>query len=191
MCEENDMTPDRDDSEDCHGSNDAMDLNMNDKNVVAFPHEHHWTLTQEFLAVFGGPGSVTLIDMTPGSGAKLLGVLLSNGRGIGVARTAAHCKWMMENLIGWTRQKRLVPITQLVKPDSLVQYEKQNKPAPAPSPKNSPQPKAVMNTPQTPNPSPSPSTPAVPKSAGSNGGGPSPPVKPTGLLEAFGKVAQS
>ena len=56
MCEENDMTSDRDDSEDCHGSNDAMDLNMNDKNVVAFPHEHHWTLTQEFLAVFGGPG---------------------------------------------------------------------------------------------------------------------------------------
>jgi hypothetical protein len=49
----------------------------------------------------------------------------------------------------------------------------------------------VMNTPQTPNPSPSPSTLAVPKSAGSNGGGPSPPVKPTGLLEAFGKVAQS
>eukprot|EP00435_Cladocopium_sp_Y103_P065290 s220_g27.t1 len=190
MCEENDMTPDRDESEDCHGSNDAMDLNISDKNVIAFPHEHHWALTQEFLAVFGGPGNVTLIDMTPASGAKLLGVLLSNGRGIGVARSQAHCKWIMENLIGWTRQKRLVPITQLPKPDSLVQYEKQNKPVPAPIPKNNPQPKAVMNSPQTPNPSPTPTTP-VPKSAGNSGGGPStPPVKPTGLLEAFGKVAQ-
>ena len=79
------MTADRDENDDCHGSSDAMDLPVGEKNVIAFPHEHHWALQQEWLAVFGGASQVTLIDFTPGSGAKLLGVLLSNGRGIGVA----------------------------------------------------------------------------------------------------------
>ena len=45
-CKENDMTPDRDETDDCHGSSDAMDLPMADKNVIAFPHEHHWALQQ-------------------------------------------------------------------------------------------------------------------------------------------------
>ena len=53
---------------------------------------------QEWLAVFGG---ASLVDLTPGSGAKLLGVLLSNGRGIGVARSKAHVKWITDNLIAW------------------------------------------------------------------------------------------
>ena len=79
------MTADRDENDDCHGSSDAMDLPVGEKNVIVFPHEHHWALQQEWLAVFGGASQVTLIDFTPGSGAKLLGVLLSNGRGIGVA----------------------------------------------------------------------------------------------------------
>ena len=58
---------------------------------------------------------MTLIDFTPGSGAKLLGVLLSNGRGIGVARSQAHVKWITDNLVNWVKQKRLVTISQLAK----------------------------------------------------------------------------
>lgn len=97
-----------------------MDFPVTDKTVVAFPHEHHWALTQEWLNVFCGASNVLLVDLTPGSGAKLLGVLLSNGRGIGVARTAGHQKWIMENLILWVRQKRLVNIQLLPKPEALV-----------------------------------------------------------------------
>lgn len=181
------MTADRDESEDCHGSTDTMDLPVGEKTVIAFPHEHHWALTQEFLAVFGGASHVTLVDMTPGSGAKLLGVLLSNGRGIGVARTSAHVKWIMENLISWVRQKRLVSITSLPKPESLLAWEKQNKPAAVaavPKALQSPVPKAVETSPATGGGTPV--TTPVPKQPA----GASTPVKPTGLLEAFGKVAQ-
>ena len=175
------MTPDRDENEDCHGSTDSMELPVGEKTVIAFPHEHHWALTQEFLAVFGGASHVTLVDLTPGSGAKLLGVLLSNGRGIGVARSPAHVKWIMENLVSWVRQKRLVSITPLARPESLVQWEKKSA-GPKASP--SPVPKAVETSPAggggTPVTTPVPKQPA----------GASTPVKPTGLLEAFGKVAQ-
>ena len=149
------MTADRDENDDCHGSSDAMDLPVGEKNVIAFPHEHHWALQQEWLAVFGGASQVTLIDFTPGSGAKLLGVLLSNGRGIGVARSQAHVKWITDNLVNWVKQKRLVTINQLPKPDALVQWEKSNRPTPSPkpavvppTPKASPSPRPALQGPR-------------------------------------------
>ena len=186
--QENDHTPDREEHDDCHGSSDTMDLPISEKTVIAFPHEHHWALTQEFLAVFGGPSNVTLIDMAPGSGAKLLGVLLSNGRGIGVARSAFHSKWITDNLIQWVRQKRIVPISQLPKPDSLIQYEKQNKPTPSPVPKaaGTPTPPKAA-TPIADSAASAPAkSPAATQPIGATAG-----VKPTGLLEAFGKVASA
>lgn len=179
--QENDHTADRDDGEDCHGSTDALDLPVTEKTVIPFPHEHHWSLTQEWLAVFGGASMVTLIDMVPGSGAKLLGCLLSNGRGIGVARSQQHVKWMMENLISWVRQKRLVTVTGLSKPEALIAWERQmatsrqgNQPTPRPAPP----------TPATP------VTPATPATSSEPPPQTLPPVRPTGLLEAFGRAAQ-
>ena len=181
-CKENDMTADRDENDDCHGSSDAMDLPVGEKNVIAFPHEHHWALQQEWLAVFGGASQVTLIDFTPGSGAKLLGVLLSNGRGIGVARSQAHVKWITDNLVNWVKQKRLVTINQLPKPDALVQWEKSNRPTPSPKP-------AVV--PPTPKASPQP-TPSPAGAASGSSPGPAPAGNAgsaaVNLLEAFGRV---
>ena len=52
--EEGDMTADRDEGESCNGSNDTMEIPMAEKSVIAFPHEHHWSLQQEWMAVFGG-----------------------------------------------------------------------------------------------------------------------------------------
>eukprot|EP00435_Cladocopium_sp_Y103_P046333 s410_g13.t1 len=172
------MTADREGNDD--GTTDSMELPLGDAKVIAFPHEHHWALTQEWLATFGGAGNICVVDMVPGSGAKLLGVLLSNGRGIGVGRNAAHVKWMTENLVEWVRQKRLVTINQIPKPESLVNWEKQNRQSqPVPKAPVTPSPKAVPVVAQTP--SPSPATQSAPSNPG---------VKPTGLLEAFGKVAQ-
>ena len=147
-----------------------------------FPHEHHWALQQEWLAVFGGASQVTLIDFTPGSGAKLLGVLLSNGRGIGVARSQAHVKWITDNLVNWVKQKRLVTINQLPKSDALVQWEKSNRPTPSPKP-------AVV--PPTPKASPQP-TPSPAGAASGSSPGPAPAGNAgsaaVNLLEAFGRV---
>ena len=168
--EEGDMTADRDEGESCNGSNDTMEIPMAEKSVIAFPHEHHWSLQQEWMAVFGGASQITVIDLTPGSGSKLLGVLLSNGRGIGVCRNQAHIKWVMENLVMWVKQKRLVTITPLVKPDALVAWEKANRAPQTPVPKSSP-----------------PSQPKPEKPAEVSTSSQQP--KPTGLLEAFGKVA--
>ena len=52
-------------------------LEVADGQVIPFPHEHHYLLTQEMLYVFH---SDVLIDTTPGSGARLLAALLSNIR---------------------------------------------------------------------------------------------------------------
>lgn len=180
---ESDMTADRDEHEENQGSADSMDLPVNDKSVIAFPHEHHWALAQEWLAVFGGPSNITMIDLTPGSGAKLLGVLLSNSRAIAVTRSSFHTKWILDNLVGWVRQKRLVNITQLAKPDNLIQYEKTQKAVATPKSLGSSAPAPKLGSPApaaTPSPTP-PKAPPVPSN---------PPVNPTGLLEAFGKVAQ-
>jgi len=55
------MTADREVTED--GTDDGgLELALEGKFVIPFPHEHHWTLVQEFLQVFGGPSECTLID---------------------------------------------------------------------------------------------------------------------------------
>ena len=79
------MTPDREDMEPAEDG--GMDTTLDDKMVVAFPHEHHYALAQEFLRVFGGASEVTLIDLTVQSGAALFGVILCNGRAAIRART--------------------------------------------------------------------------------------------------------
>lgn len=110
-----DVTADRELAED--GADDGgLDISIDESKVIPFPHEHHWTLCQEFLEVFGGASTTTLIDLSVGSGAKLLGVLLSNGRAVGVVRSQSHRKWVMQNLIDWVKQKRLVNVTPLAKP---------------------------------------------------------------------------
>lgn len=63
-----------DDGEECA---DPTTLDIAEGMVIPFPHEHHHLLTQEMMHVFH---SDVVIDITPGSGMKLLGVLLSNGR---------------------------------------------------------------------------------------------------------------
>ena len=133
--EEGDTTADRDEGESCNGSNDTMEIPMAEKSVIAFPHEHHWSLQQEWMAVFGGASQITVIDLTPGSGSKLLGVLLSNGRGIGARRSQAHVKWVMENLVTWVKQKRLVTIIPLIHTQP-----KTEKPAEVPTPSQQPKP---------------------------------------------------
>ena len=101
------------------GADDGgMDIVIDETKVIPFPHEHHWTLCQEFLEVFGGAGGTTLIDLSVGSGAKLLGVLLSNARAVGVVRSQSHRKWVMQNLIDWCKQKRLVSVTAPPKPEA-------------------------------------------------------------------------
>ena len=58
-----DMTADRDEVDDADGCDDGgMDLQIAENKVIPFPHEHHWTLAQEWLNVFGGAGEITLID---------------------------------------------------------------------------------------------------------------------------------
>lgn len=56
------------------------------------------------------------------SGTKLFGVLLSNGRAVGVVRSNAHKTWVMNNLMAWVKQKRLVSVTALPKPQVTYQY---------------------------------------------------------------------
>jgi hypothetical protein len=63
-----------DDGEECL---EPTTLDIAEGMVIPFPHEHHHVLTQEMMHVFH---SDVVIDITPGSGMKLLGVLLSNGR---------------------------------------------------------------------------------------------------------------
>ena len=110
-----DVTADREMAED--GADDGgMDISIDESKVIPYPHKHHWTLCQEFLEVFGGASGTTLIDLSVGSGAKLLGVLLSNGRAVGVVRSQNHRKWVMQNLVDWVKQKRLVNVTSLPKP---------------------------------------------------------------------------
>ena len=84
------MTPDREDMEPAEDG--GMDMAMDDKMVVAFPHEHHYALAQEFLHVVGGASEVTLIDLTVQSGAALFGVTLCNGRAAGVLCWIGCCK---------------------------------------------------------------------------------------------------
>lgn len=110
-----DCTANREQTED--GVDDGgLELKLEDAKVIAFPHEHHWMLYQEFLEVFGGPGNITVIDFTVGGGSKLFAVLLSNGRAVGVVRSQFHRKWVMQNLTDWVRQKRLVTVAPLPKP---------------------------------------------------------------------------
>lgn len=59
---------------------------------------------------------------------KMLGVLLSNLRGVCVVKNAAHAKFVMDNLLRWTVQRNLVPgFTKLPKPADLEKWEKKTK----------------------------------------------------------------
>ena len=64
-------------SDDGEESMEPTTLDITEGQVTPFPHEHHHVLTQELMHVFH---SDVVIDITPGSGLKLLGALLSNGR---------------------------------------------------------------------------------------------------------------
>ena len=68
--------------QDTDNGDDSIDvdpacLDIAEGQVIPFPHEHHQALTQELTHVFHCD---VLIDMAPGSGVKLLAVLLSNLR---------------------------------------------------------------------------------------------------------------
>jgi hypothetical protein len=59
---------------------------------------------------------------------KMLGVLLSNLRGVCVVKNAAHAKFVMDNLLRWTVQRNLVPgFTKLPKPADLAKWEQKTK----------------------------------------------------------------
>ena len=110
-----DCIADREQTED--GVDDGgLELKLEDAKVIAFPHEHHWQLYQEFLEVFGGPGNITVIDFSVGSGAKTPGCPPLQWEGSRSARSQFHRKWVMQNLTDWVRQKRLVTIAPLPKP---------------------------------------------------------------------------
>ena len=62
-------------------------LDVAEGQVIPFPHEHHQVLTQELTHVFH---SDILIDAAPGSGVKLLAVLLVNARAPPNSKRRAH-----------------------------------------------------------------------------------------------------
>ena len=64
-------------TDDGEESMDPTSLDIAEGQVIPFPHEQHQVLTQELMHVFHCD---VLIDVAPGSGVKLLAVLLSNLR---------------------------------------------------------------------------------------------------------------
>jgi hypothetical protein len=102
--------------------------------MVPFPHECHHLLIQEMLNVFR---CEILVDASPGSGVRLLGVLLSNCRAVAICRNATHAKFVKSNLTAWVKARKLVPgFKALPKPSELLAFENKNqgKPVPAPAP---------------------------------------------------------
>lgn len=64
-------------SDDGEESLEPTSLDVAEGQTIPFPHEHHHLLTQELMHVFR---TDVLVDATPGSGVKMLAVLLSNVR---------------------------------------------------------------------------------------------------------------
>jgi hypothetical protein len=153
---------------------------------IPYPHESHYLLGQELMHVFR---TDVMIDASPGSGMKMLSVLLSNVRGVAICRNAAHKQLIMSNLASQVKARRLVPgFTALPKPPELVAYEKSTQglggtPLRPPAPKGS-----APSPPPVPVPVPAP----VPAPELSSGGSPAPSPSPganvSPALNAFGSV---
>jgi len=106
------------------GEEDGGDVSLDvaDGMTIPFPHEHHQLLTQEMMHVFQAE---ILVDATPGSGIKLLAVLLSNLRAVAICKNATQAKFVMKNLEMWSRQRKLVPgFEPLSKPEELLAFER-------------------------------------------------------------------
>ena len=103
----------------------SIDDLIDAKKVVAFPREHTSHLTRQMMDHEGGLGADVLIAVHPGSGESLKAILYEGGmRGIGIARNAAHKRFIMDNLREDIRVNKRAKINYPPKPPALLEWEK-------------------------------------------------------------------
>lgn len=106
--------------EDESGDEDVRGTELPPDIVVPFPREYHTNLWREMVHCFQ---TKILVDFTPGAGAKMTAVLLENIRGVAIAMTQGHKKYLVERLCEETRRLNLCRIVLPQKPPNLVAWE--------------------------------------------------------------------